>query len=287
MPNSSTARAAITSPPSERLTELWSRRYGEGVPAPNARWTSTIDTILAHRSVRNYRADTALPKGAIEIAVAAAQSAPSSSNLQAWDVIVIEDPERKARINSVSGNQRHIRDAPVLLVWVSNLARLRAISVDLGVEAEGLNYLESFLLGAIDAALAAQNALVALESLGLGTCYIGALRNHPDVVAAELGLPPEAVAIFGMTVGVPDDAAPAEVKPRLPQRAILHRETFAATTTRDLDTYNVTLHQFQSKQGLPKVDWTRQAVNRVATAEALKNREHLRGNLEALGFPLK
>lgn len=284
MPHS--ASVAADSYP-DRLGELWADRYRQDGPPGQARWNETLDTLLAHRSVRKYLAGKPLPEGAIEIAVAAAQSAPTSSNLQLWDLIVVEDSERKARINAVSGNQQHIADAPVLLVWVANLARLRTIASDRGVASEGLNYFESFLLGTIDAALAAQNALVALESLGLGACYIGALRNHPDRVAAELGLPPEAAAIFGMTVGIPDPEAPASVKPRLPQRVIVHREQYSAASRPDFDTYDAILHGFQAEQSMPGIDWTELAARRVADAKALRNRDLLRSILEARGFQLK
>src|SRR3954451_23643747 len=84
-----------------------------------------------------------------------------------------------------------------------------------------------FLLSPIDATLAAQNAVVAAEALGLGTVYIGGIRNHPLDVAAELNLPPRVFPIFGLCVGWPDDAQATAVKPRLPQEAVLYHETYA------------------------------------------------------------
>ena len=75
-------------------------------------------------------------------------------------------------------------------------------------------------------ALAAQNAAAAAESLGLGMVYIGGMRNHPEEVAALLELPPEVFAVFGMCVGTPDPAHPAEVKPRPPQTVVLHHERY-------------------------------------------------------------
>lgn len=278
--------AALDSAPSDRLTGLWRERYRNGHPPLQGRWNETIDTILSHRTVRSYL-PRALPKGAIELAVAAAQSAPSSSNLQVWDVIAVEDAGAKVRLNVLAGNQRHIDEAPVLLVWLADLSRLRSIAAQRDIPSAGLDYLESFLLGAIDTALAAQSALLALESLGLGTCYIGALRNHPEQVAAELGLPPEVVAVFGMTVGVPDPRVPAAVKPRLPQRVVFHRERYAPATRDDLRDYDRTLRGFQSEQAMPAVDWTEQAAKRIASAQALHNRDQLRHHLEKLGFKLK
>lgn len=272
-------------PAQERLQPLWRERYRNG-PALAVGWNETIETLLSHRTVRSYL-PAALPDGALELAVSAAQSAPSSSNLQAWDVIAVEDVALKSRLNILAGNQRQIDEAPVLLIWLANLSRLRKVAAERSIPSEGLDYLESFLIGAIDAALAAQNALVALESLGLGTCYIGALRNHPQAVAAELGLPPEVVAVFGMTVGVPDPRAVSAVKPRLPQRVVLHRERYAPAQPADLEAYDGTLRGFQVEQKMPSVDWTEQAARRISSTEALRNRDQLRQELTGLGFQLR
>nr|WP_245417322.1 NADPH-dependent oxidoreductase [Aminobacter sp. AP02] len=242
--------------------------------------------MLSHRTVRRYLPQ-GLPDGALELAISTAQSAPSSSNLQAWDVIVVEDADLKSRLNALAGNQRQIEEAPVLLVWLADLSRLRTAAAERGIPSFGLDYLESFLIGAIDASLAAQNALVAFEALGLGTCYIGALRNHPQAVAIELGLPPEVVAVFGMTVGVPNSRAASAVKPRLPQRVVLHRERYTTADPADLKAYNETLRGFQAEQRMPAIDWTEQAAKRISSTEALRNRDQLRQELTGLGFKLR
>ena len=75
----------------------------------------------------------------------------------------------------------------------------------------------------VDAALAAQNAAIALESLGLGCCYIGAMRNDPERVAKLLGLPPQCFVLFGLCVGYATDQARGEVKPRLAQPSAVAR----------------------------------------------------------------
>jgi nitroreductase len=161
--------------------------------------------------------------------VAAAQSAPSSSNLQVWSVLAIREPERKARLAHLSGGQRQIVEAPLFLVWLIDFDRLTPLSASQDVRCEALDYLETFVLGAVDTALAAQNATVALESLGYGGCYIGGIRNHPEEVAAELNLPPKVFPLFGLTIGRPDPERPASVKPRLPQTSVLYEEAYAWT----------------------------------------------------------
>ncbi|WP_377296296.1 NADPH-dependent oxidoreductase [Rhizobium sp. SGZ-381] len=267
---------------------LWQARYGRRAPVPAlpSEWNDTLEVLLNHRSSRNYRPD-ALLAGTVELLVAAAQSAPTSSNLQAWSVIAVEDPERKARLAGFTGGNAHILAAPLFLVWLVDLARLREIARQHGNNGEGLDFHESFLIGAIDAALAAQNAVVAIDSLGLGSCYIGGMRNQPEDVARELKLPPETVAVFGLTVGYPDPAVETDVKPRLPQSAVLFREEYGTIRPEDLASYDDAMKAFQQKQKLPLSGWTSVIAKRIENAAALKGRSQLTAILRRLGFPLK
>lgn len=261
-------------------------RYRDAALSAPTAWNATLDTLLAHRSVRAYLPD-ALPAGTLELLVAAAQSAASSSNLQPWSVVAVEDPARKVRLAALAGHQKHVVEAPVFLLWLVDLHRLEEIGRARSVQSEALGYLELFLLGAIDTALAAQNAVVALESLGLGAVYTGGIRNKPAEVAAELGLPPHIFALFGLAVGHPDPAAPASVKPRLPQEAVLFREQYGAPRPEALAAYDQRLRAFQREQGLPERDWTEQVAQRVRGPEALAGRDALHGILKGLGFGLK
>ncbi|WP_313535177.1 NADPH-dependent oxidoreductase [Sphingomonas sp.] len=267
--------------PAARLFE----RYREPREAP-VFWNETLDGLLSHRSVRAYLPDPP-PAGTVELLVAAAQSAASSSNLQPWSVIAVEDPARKARLAALAGNQKQILNAPLFLLWIVDHHRLTSIGDAVGTPANALHFLESFLLGAVDTSLAAQNAVVALESIGLGSCYIGGIRNKPAEVAAELGLPPQSFALFGLTVGYPDPAAPAAVKPRLPQDAVLFRERYGASgSPRAIAAYDRRLRSFQREQHMPERDWSDQATQRVRGADSIAGRDALRGVLNRLGFRL-
>ncbi len=265
---------------------LLAGRYGAPQYAVGP-WSGAIDTMLSHASVRAYL-DTRLPLGTIETLVAAAQSAATSSNLQVWSVVAVEDAERRGRLAELAGGQRQIRQAPLFLAWLADLSRAERVAGAIGVALEGLPFLETFLVAAIDAALAAQNAAVAAESLGLGTCYIGALRNRPVDVAAELGLPPGAFAIFGLCVGYPDPASPASIKPRLPPEAVLHREQYDAAPERDaVATFDARLAAFQRSQGMAAQGWSRLVANRLRTPASLTGRDRLAAALRTLGFGLR
>jgi len=271
------------------LQELLAARYA-GQPAPTlppADTNAVLQTLLSHRSVRAFAPD-ALPDGTLELLVAAAQSAPSSSNLQVWSLIAVQDPARKQRLSLLAGDQVHIREAPLFLAFLVDTARLSDLAARAGGPAEGLEFLDTFLMGAIDAALAAQNALVAAESLGLGTVYIGALRNRPEEVAQELGLTPGLFAVFGLCVGRPDPARPAAVKPRLAQENVLFHEQYQRRTGRpDVSDYDAAMRTFYESQRQPVVDWSQHSLERVRGPEALRGRDRLRAALSALGFPLR
>jgi nitroreductase len=267
--------------------DLLRARYGADKVALPSAWNDTLATILSHRSVRAYL-PTPLPAGTLELIIAAAQSASTSSNLQVWSVVAVEDPARKARLADFAGKQKHIEQAPLFLIFLADLSRIARIAEAQGLHAEGLDYLETFLVGAVDAALAAQNAVIALESLGLGSVYIGGIRNRPEDVAAELGLPPQVAAIFGLCVGYPDQTKFGSVKPRLPQSVVLHRERYTTNVEAEaLDAYDDGLRQFQKGQGMGDSTWRQLALDRVKSIDALRGRDQLSNALHKLGFPLR
>ncbi len=268
--------------------QLLRDRYGEKVTPDNFLWNDRLAEILSHRSIRSYLPNP-LPPGTLESLIAAAQSASTSSNLQTWSVVAVEDPARKERLAQVARNQAHIHQCPLFLIWLADLARLTQIAKSRGQTYEGLHYLEMFLMAVIDAALAAQNAAIAAESFGLGTVYIGAIRNNPEAVATELNLPPHIFPVFGMCIGYPNpDNIPA-VKPRLSQAAILHREAYSLEQQEEeIEQYDRLMTEFYQQQQMAVVgDWSQHSVERIATAASLGGRDCLREVLQLLGFQLR
>lgn len=268
------------------IADLLARRYGVAAPAAILS-TPIIEQALAHRSVRAFTA-APLPENTLETLVAAAQSASSSSNLQLWSVVAVDDPDHKSELATLANDQAFIRQAPLFLVWLADLSRARAIGAACDVTVEGTDFLESLLLGVIDAALAAQNAALALESLGLGVVYVGAIRDHVVEVAKSLKLPPYVFPVFGLAVGHPDPDRLAAVKPRLPQQAVLHRDTYDASAIADAAaTYDAVLDEFWREQSVEHPAWTQHILRRMARAETLRGRKHLREHANTLGFPLR
>jgi len=280
------SKTAVELAETDFVSDLVEARYAGRITRPTTGFP-LLETLLAHRSVRAYQDAPVLPQD-LSTAIAAAQSAATSSNLQVWSVVAVTEPERKSRLAVLAANQAHIHKAPLLLVWLADLSRLRKVTKLENQPSEGLDYMELFLTAAIDAALASQNAQVAFEAMGYGTCYIGSMRSYPEEVAAELNLPPEVFPVFGMTVGREDPAKVTEVKPRLPQHSVCFEERYDDSAVEvDVGDYNESIREFQARQGLPLYSWTEKSSHRVASASALKNRDKLRHYLQRMGFPLK
>jgi len=261
-------------------------RYGAATP-PAGPWNEHIALLLSHRSVRGYRPD-ALPAGTLEALVAAAQSAATSSNLQTWSVIAVTDPATKAELARLSNNQKHIEQCPLFLVWLADVSRNQRLGDAAGVEMETMPWMETFLVAAIDAALAAQNATVAAESLGLSTVYIGALRNNPAEVGALLGLPQGAAGMFGLCVGYAAPGATGAVKPRLPQSAVLFHDRYGSDDeAAQAAGYDAEMLAFSARSGMAPENWSEKVLARMGKLRGLSGREKLSAVLRGLGFPLK
>ncbi|GAB99092.1 putative NADPH-dependent FMN reductase [Gordonia namibiensis NBRC 108229] len=243
-----------------------------------------LSVQLAHRSVRRFRPDP-VDDSRLHAIIAAAQSAPTSSNLQPWSVVAVRDPARRKRLAALANNQSFIEQAPLFLVWIADLGRAHRLAARHEAPLEAADYLETTIIGFVDTALAAQNAVVAAESLGLGTVFVGAIRNNPLEVAAELGLPEHTVATFGLAIGTPDPVETAGIKPRIPQAAVLHHETYdAETADAHLTGYDESLADYNRRHGL-EGDWSSRVLTRLAGVPSLHGREKLRDHLRTRGLP--
>ncbi|MGD2049950.1 MAG: NADPH-dependent oxidoreductase [Chloroflexota bacterium] len=185
--------------------------------------TPTIEQIHLHASVRKYKPDP-LPKSLVDLIVSSGQRGSTSSNLQSYCVVAVTGRSKKDRLAELCANQEHIRQAPVFLAWCVDLSRLDTACNLRGYE-QVTDYVENFLVAAMDVAIAMQTATLAAESLGLGMCYIGAIRNHPAEVIQLLELPRLVFPVSGMTLGWP--AVEPKPKPRLPLSVVLHWESYS------------------------------------------------------------
>ena len=268
-------------------TKALEKRYGKIELPKQGPWNEAINLLLSHKSVRSYKPDL-LPDGTLETLLAAAQSAATSSNLQLWSLVAITDPDKKRELAKVAGNQKHIEQCPLFLVWLADLSRNQRMGEEEGVEMEVMPFVETFLVAAIDAALAAQNAVIAAESLQLSTVYIGAMRNNPEKVAELLHLPSEVFGVFGLCVGYASSDLKAEVKPRLPQAAIAFNEVYGNPDEQKLRiNYDHEMTKFSERNEMGADTWTNRVLGRMGKLSGMNGREKLMGILNSMGFPLR
>ncbi len=223
---------------------------------------STIDLILSHRSIRKFKPD-AVDDVTVEKLVRAGQAASSSSFVQAYSIIDITDAQLRQQITQYAGNQRYIAEAPRFLVFCGDMKRLTECAEHYQQKPQ-MGYTEQLLTASIDAALIAQNIVIAAESLGLGTVFIGAIRNNPEEVSKRLELPDQVIPLFGLCLGYPDQAP--GIKPRLPTSVILHTNRYDKESfQRSFEQYEKETAQYYTERtgGKVRSGWAEQMCEKI------------------------
>jgi nitroreductase len=189
--------------------------------------------LAAHRSIRQYDAARDVSEALLDEALAQAfQGSSSSGNLNMSSVIVTRDPARRQRLYELHGEQPMVLQAPVVLTFCADTHRTRTWLAQRGARL-GFAEFVSWHVAAFDAVIFAQSAALALESRGLGICYMGTTLFAMRALAAELACPPQVLPVTSLVVGWPAEA-PAQ-RDRLPASAWLHRETYTPPTAEKID----------------------------------------------------
>lgn len=239
--------------------------------------TTLLEIIKSHRSIRSFTQQTIAPDVLHEI-ILAAQQASSSSFLQAASIIRITDPHLRSQVMKLSGEQSYIATAPEFLIFCADFHRHTVM-----VPEAKTGFVEQLLIGATDAAMMAQNALLAAESMGMGGVYIGAVRNNPEQLGLLLGLPALVVPMFGLCLGYP--AQEPELKPRLPMDLILFENQYQDPTNELLEQYDDNMKRYYANRGsnIKNQTWSSQ-IHSILTKEA---RPFMLPYLQKKGFCLK
>ncbi|MBF2755260.1 MAG: nitroreductase [Gammaproteobacteria bacterium AqS3] len=199
-----------------------------------------FDVIQQRHSVRAFLPEP-LDRGVIERALEAANAAPSNCNVQPWRILIASGDALEAIRTELTDRVRrdvapHPDFPPGDYAQVPEYRRRQidcavAMYNKLGVErgdTEGraLANLRNYLMFdaphaaffcmhkifgatvAVDVGMAAQNFMLALTAMGVGSCPQGTLRYYPDVVRKAFGEPDETVVLFGVSFGMEDAAAP-------------------------------------------------------------------------------
>lgn len=170
-----------------------------------------IKQQLNHRTVRKFK-DIELDEKMIETLLNVANHAPTSMGMQQYSVIRVKDPEKRAMLGEIAG-QDYINDCPELFVFIVDIYRNMSIAKEKGYEGESYRDMNRFFQGFTDGLLAAQNMEIAIESLGMGSVYFGSILNDIGKVCEILKLPELTFPIVGMGFGYP--AEEPQLKPRM------------------------------------------------------------------------
>ena len=183
----------------------------------------TITTQLNHRTIRKFT-DEPVDEATMTRLLEVARQTPSCAFLQQLTVLRIKDPAIREVLHASSGQPYVGGDRGELLVFIVDMHRNAQIRTEAGQDLEPVERFSVFMEGAEDAILAAQNVLVAAESLGLGTCLLGSIQRDIRSVIKALKLPKHTFPILGMLIGHPDQNP--QLKPRLPLEFITGVDTY-------------------------------------------------------------
>lgn len=241
-----------------------------------------ITLMKNHRTIRHFK-DYPIGDDTLQELVEVGQCAASSNFAQAYTIIRVTDPEKRRIMAELAGNQAHVSEAPLFLVFVADLERAR-LCTSLHGERMVEGQTEAFILATVDTALMAQNIMLAAESMGMGGVYIGALRNSPQIVSELLDLPMNTYPLFGMCLGYPDTEN--ETKPRLPLELVLKTDSYQIRNEVELlREYDQTMEEYYKGRasGNRSDTWTRQ-MGRMFSKPL---RPHMKSYLESRNLNTK
>ncbi len=181
-----------------------------------------LATLLSHRSHRRFTAEP-VAEETLQIALAAALSAPSKSDLQQGTIIVVRNRELRAAVDALMPAMPWLAQAPLMLVFCGDNRRIRRIA-ELRGKPFPNDTLDMFMNAAVDAGLVMQAFVTAAQALGLGCCPLSLIRNQVEKLGELLGLPAGVFPVAGLCTGHPGEGA--RLSMRLPPAITVHTDRY-------------------------------------------------------------
>lgn len=193
----------------------------------------TITVIQQRRSTRAYQ-DKPIERETVNQIVQAAMRAPTAGNMMLYSIIEIEDQAIKEKLARSCDNQPFIARAPLVLVFLADYQRW----VDFFIASDVKEYCATrgkemrlpgegdLLLACCDALIAAQTAVIAAESLGIGSCYIGDITERYEYHRELLDLPQYVFPITLVCFGYAKTGEKQKLTPRFAQEYIHFKDRY-------------------------------------------------------------
>ncbi|MCD5002257.1 nitroreductase family protein [Enterococcus saccharolyticus] len=213
----------------------------------------TLKLLQNHRSYRNFDEKYQISEEELQQILTSARQAPSWMNGQMYSILVIKNKKIRQQLVEWNPGNPHILKSSVFLLFLADLKRTQRIS-----ERHHVNYpidegLHPLIIATTDASLALQNAIIASESLGLGVVPVGSVRNNIEEISELLHLPDYVYPVAGLSIGKP--IVDMKVKPRLPEAAVVHYDTYKPYEDKVIDDYEQTMLAFgEARETKP---WTK------------------------------
>ncbi len=219
------------------LDEALRLRFGPGVSAvPDVLTNAELPKALANRrSHRRFKSDPVEPE-LINSLCALALCAPTKSDLQQRDIVIMEEPEQREALHALIPGNDWTRSAPAFLVFCADNRRQRLIHE--WREPDFANdHLDAFFNASVDAGIVLATFVLAAESVGLGCCPISAIRNQASKVSELLDLPDHVFPIAGLALGWPSQDH--EISLRLPLDVTVFTDRYSESSLREnIETYD-------------------------------------------------
>lgn len=166
-----------------------------------------FDVVQSRHSIRSF-VDKPVEPEKLRQLLETVNRAPSAGNLQAYEIYVVCDPERRAALARASLGQGYVASAPVALVFCANPSQSAAHYGDRGARLYAIQ----------DATIACTYAMLAATDLGMASVWIGAFSDQQvwQAIGSPEGLEPVAI----LSVGYAGEER--EPSRRRPLNAIVH-----------------------------------------------------------------
>jgi len=207
----------------EKLKATLKARFGAAPDLKNAPQGCEALAEMANRRVIRRYTDQPVDPALLETLCAVALSAPSKSDLQQADIVIVSDKGQRAKLEALLPDNPWVTAAPVFLVFCGNNRRHRLL-FDWRGRPFVNDHLDPFFNAAVDAGIVLATFIAAADRVGLGSCPISAIRNHAQQVSDILGLPAHDFPVAALGAGWPSFAG--VMSPRLGLDVAIHRDRY-------------------------------------------------------------